>query len=105
MTAFSDHQLNLTLDNAFNLATYGNGKLPGGEGAGWSTCLACAAIKKSVARVGMQLPEVCSRCWSRFCWDGTEEKGTVNVTKAFNLSPVLTKNLTYAQWNSTIWNA
>lgn len=102
MTAFTDNQMDVTLENSFNLATYGNGKVP--EGEGWPTCLACASIKKSVARMGMELPEACQKCWSRFCWDGKEADGTVDVNKAFNLSPVLNQSLTWAEWNSTIWN-
>ncbi|KAF3763282.1 FabD/lysophospholipase-like protein [Cryphonectria parasitica EP155] len=102
MAAFTDTQLNVTLENAFNLATYGNGNIPAGEG--WSTCLACAAVKKSVARVGLELPEVCSQCWTRFCWDGTEEDGKTDTETAFDLPLRLNPNLTYSEWYNTTWS-
>lgn len=100
-TYLTDNQMNVTLENSFNLATYGNGQVPAGEG--WSTCLACAAIKKSVERVGMELPDACTQCWSRFCWDGTEEEGDVETEKVFDLSPVLNSGLTYGEWYNSTW--
>lgn len=104
MTSFTDNQMDLTLENAFNIATYGNGKLS--DGQGWAACVACAAIKKSVERVGMQLPTSCGGCWSRFCWDGVEETGSVgDVDAAFDLVPALNQSLTWEEWNATLWNA
>lgn len=101
MSSFTDKQLDVTFENSFNLATYGNGSLALGQG--WPTCLACAAIKKSVERVGMELPTTCSICWARFCWDGTEESGSVNITTAYDLSPVLNSTLSYEDWYNNTW--
>jgi hypothetical protein len=47
-TSFTDQQVNLTLGNAFQLATYGNGTVDDA----WPACLACAVIRGSISRLG-----------------------------------------------------
>lgn len=97
-TSFTENELDLTLENAFHLATYGNGIID----ANWPACLACAAIKGSLGRVGLDLPRQCKECFERHCWDGEEstEKATV---KDFDLSLRLDPSLSYQEWNDTVW--
>ena len=64
--------------NAYNGATQGNGTLPGEPGgdaarntADWPTCLACAALSRSLHRSATETPPVCADCFRRYCWDGT----------------------------------
>lgn len=101
MSSFTNKQLDVTFKNSFNLATYGNGSLDKGKGR--PICLACAAIKKSVERVGMNLPKVCSRCWSRFCWNRKEATGKLNIKWAFDLAPILVPTLSYENWYNNTW--
>ena len=98
MSSFTDEQLNATIDNAFQLATYGNGSFD----AEWSACLACAAITRSAERVCLDLPEQCTRCFSRHCWDGKESDAKVSE-KDLDLKPKLNTTLTFQAWNSTVW--
>jgi lysophospholipase len=66
-SSFTDEQMGITQDNAFNLARYGNETVD----AEWPACLACVVIKKSVQRLRTEMPEVCGRCFRRHCWDGS----------------------------------
>jgi len=101
--SFTDVQLNTTLENAFNVATYGNGKAPNGEGEGWAACLACAVIKKSLQRAKMKEPEACTKCWEQHCWNGTMNNKTVDVGSGPRL--VLNDTLSFAEWNKTVWES
>lgn len=67
----------------------------------WTSCLACASIRSSLKRVGMDEPDVCGKCWDRYCWNGQE-----NETEPLNfLEPALILNpgLGYEEWNSTVF--
>jgi len=95
-SAFTDHQFDLVMDNSFNAATYGNGTLD----ETWPACLACAAIKKSVLRVGLELPDVCNTCFRRHCWDGAVDDAPL-TDAVENQFPILDPRLTFAEWNKT----
>ncbi|CAH0020252.1 unnamed protein product [Clonostachys rhizophaga] len=96
--SFTNNQLNATLDNAFQLATYGNGTVD----ANWPACLACATIKKSAKRVNVTLPPVCTSCFNQHCWNGTNS--TADITDA-DTNPRLRLNssVSFEQWNTTVW--
>jgi lysophospholipase len=98
-TSFTDNELDLTLENGFQLATYGNGT----RDENWPACLACAAIKGSLTRVGIETPRQCKECFEKHCWDGKEstEKATA---EGFDLSLRLNSSLTYQEWNDTVWS-
>jgi lysophospholipase len=96
--AFTNEQLNDTLENAFQLTTYGNGTID----SEWPSCLACATIKRSLARMDMNLPDQCKKCFERHCWHGKESNA--RVTEAdLDLRPRLNPDLTFAEWNRTVW--
>lgn len=97
--SFTKTQLDLILENAFNLATYGNGTVD----AQWPECLACATIRGSARRIGYDLPEVCAQCFERHCWNGIVS--TREITDSdLDLKPWLNSSLSYEEWNNTIWN-
>ncbi|KPI35669.1 Lysophospholipase 1 [Cyphellophora attinorum] len=105
--AFSDLQVNLTLQNAFDVATYGNKQLPNDQGSDWASCVACAAIKKSLARAKIEEPEACGQCWEKYCWsDGpaNAEAGLV-APAAVGAGPrlLLNESLSFQTWNTSIW--
>ena len=52
--------------NALNGATQGNGTLDDR----WQTCLACAALSRSLAHTNTTVPADCADCFKRYCWDG-----------------------------------
>ncbi len=90
------------MDNQFNLATYGNGKFA--EGEGWPACLACGVIKRSLTRVGMEMPDVCTKCFERFCWNGEEDEAVVSEAEKDH-RPILDPGLSYLEWNQTWWSS
>ncbi|VUC23730.1 unnamed protein product [Clonostachys rosea] len=96
--SFTNNQLNSVFDNAFQLATYGNGTVD----ANWPACLACATIKKSLKRVNMTLPSVCTTCFNAHCWNGTNS--TASITDAeTNPSLRLNSSVSFQQWNTSVW--
>ncbi|TID00038.1 Lysophospholipase 1 [Colletotrichum higginsianum] len=99
-SSFTDNEFDLTADNAFNLATYGNGTVD----PSWPACLACATIRASLTRLGLGLPDKCQECFRRHCWDG--EVATRAIAPE-DLDPRLRLNpgLSYAEWNRTYWNS
>lgn len=107
-SSFTDKQLDMMLDNSLAMATYGNAKgnssasanATVNAGQGWSACLACGVIQRSVARVGMALPDVCTRCFAQHCWNGEEDNATVSQATEDH-KPILNPGLTFAQWNQT----
>lgn len=58
--------------NGLDVASMGNGTVD----EMWPTCVACAILSRSFERTGTDVPAACTRCFDRFCWDGT-----VNSTK------------------------
>lgn len=99
-TSFTNNQLDLTLDNAFQLATYGNGAVD----PDWPACLACAVVKASLERLDVDLPGQCRECFDRHCWDRRESDE--EVTEA-DLDPRLRlrPGVTFEEWNRTEWFA
>ena len=96
VSAFTDNQFDLVMDNSFNMATYGNGTID----KTWPACLACAVIKKSVIREGMKLPDVCQTCFKRHCWDGSDDDAVVQELMK-DQKPILDPGLSFADWNKT----
>ncbi|KAJ6445661.1 LOW QUALITY PROTEIN: lysophospholipase plb1 [Purpureocillium lavendulum] len=110
--AFTDAQLDATVSNAMQLATYGNGSVDGGSDVEWPACLACAAVSRSMRRAGVDLPAQCARCFARHCWDGREAQGddakgsgSREAADLLDLKPRLNPSLTFQEWNTTVWQA
>ena len=92
--ATTPSQMSDILLNSFNEVTQGNGTLA----ADWPICLGCAAIDRSLPRVGMQRTAQCEACMAKYCWDGTEDNATARVVDPGLL---LQPNLTFAEWIET----
>ncbi|KAJ3528097.1 hypothetical protein NM208_g10373 [Fusarium decemcellulare] len=99
-TEFTDEQVQIALENAFQVATYGNGTVD----ENWPACLACATIKGSLDRLSIKLPTQCQECFNKHCWDG-KNSSTKATAADFDLTPRLEPNLTYEEWNKTEWSA
>ncbi|RGP76935.1 hypothetical protein FLONG3_5019 [Fusarium longipes] len=95
---FTSGQLDVVFENAFQLATYGNGSVD----ENWPACLACAAIKGSLRRVNIDLPEQCTECFKKHCWNGTTSSQKATAAD-FDLKPRLDSGLTFEKWNKTDW--
>lgn len=93
-TTTSREQMSEIFVNSFNQITQGNGTLD----KEWTTCLGCAAIDRSLARIGMQRTDQCERCMSRHCWDGkydNRKPGVIDPTL------LLEPGLGFLEWNKT----
>jgi lysophospholipase len=91
---FSFTQMHEIYTNGFNQVTQGNGTLD----KEWPACLGCAAIDRSLAKVGMSRTAQCDQCFEKYCWDGTVYDGEVGIV---DLSLVLDPSLSFAEWLTT----
>ena len=39
--------------------------------AEWPTCVACAVLSRSFEKTGEAVPDACTTCFNRYCWNGT----------------------------------
>lgn len=69
---YSDEQRDLIIRNGYEVATLGNGTLDGE----WSACVGCAVLSRSFWKTGMEVPDVCAKCFERYCWNGTRDSTT-----------------------------
>jgi lysophospholipase len=66
---YNDTERNAIVLNAYNGATQGNGTLD----SQWPTCVGCAILSRSLDRTGTTVPDVCTQCFDRYCWNGTTD--------------------------------
>ncbi|KAF5656903.1 lysophospholipase [Fusarium circinatum] len=97
-TQFTPNQVDIALENAFQVATYGNGSVD----ENWPACLACAAIKGSLRRLDIEMPRQCEECFERHCWNGTVSDREATAGD-FDLRPRLDPELSFAKWNESDW--
>ncbi|KAJ5738058.1 hypothetical protein N7493_001213 [Penicillium malachiteum] len=57
----------LIIENGYNVATMANATI----NSDWPTCLVCAILSRSLERTDTAIPEKCTICFQRYCWDGT----------------------------------
>lgn len=65
--AYNNTQRDAIVENGYYVATRGNGTID----SQWPTCVGCAIMSRSWYRTGSQVPQVCSACFSNYCWNGT----------------------------------
>lgn len=41
-----------------------------------STCYGCAILSRSLEKTGTTVPDVCTSCFTEFCWNGTVDSRT-----------------------------
>ena len=76
--SYNTSQRNLIVENGYNVATMGNGT----ANSTWPMCVGCAILQRSLERTQTAIPQVCTQCFTDFCWDGT-----VNSTNPGNYEP------------------
>jgi lysophospholipase len=81
--AYNDTQRNAIIQNGYEVATLANGTLD----AQWPACMACAVLSRSFTRTGARVPDQCTQCFDRYCWNGTTDSTTPagNYTPAFKV--------------------
>lgn len=92
--SFSHEQMAVILTNGFNYITQGNSTLD----KEWPECLGCAAIDRSLIKIGLERTEQCQRCMTKYCWDGTEDNTTPGIV---DLHLALKPDLSFAEWNKS----
>ncbi|CAI7666716.1 unnamed protein product [Penicillium bialowiezense] len=70
--SFTDAQRDEVITNGYNVASQANGTLD----TDWSTCVGCAVLSRSLDRTGTDVPEICTKCFQRYCWNGTIDDET-----------------------------
>ncbi|KAJ5933590.1 lysophospholipase 2 [Penicillium verhagenii] len=55
------------IENGYDVATMANATID----PDWPTCLACAILSRSLERTDTAVPEKCTMCFQRYCWNGT----------------------------------
>lgn len=86
---YEPSQRDAVINNAYNMATQGNGSLD----SSWTACVGCAILSRSFDRTGAAVPDVCTRCFSKYCWNGTTDARTPQAWQpSFRLSQVRVTN-------------
>ncbi|KAI9813255.1 MAG: hypothetical protein M1827_004197 [Pycnora praestabilis] len=93
-SATTREQMSDIFVNSFNIVTQANGTLD----AEWPVCLGCAAIDRSLSKMGWQRTGQCEACFSRYCWDGVEVDAK---TGPIDLTLLLDPELGFLEWNET----
>lgn len=55
------------VQNGYEVATMGNGTVD----QQWPVCVGCAILSRSLERTNTPVPDACTQCFQRYCWDGT----------------------------------
>lgn len=96
--AYSYEEFDGVLVNSGNIVTQGNGTLD----AEWTACIACAAVERSLARVGMERTAQCERCFEKYCWNGQEAPESAWTSESvFDPSLKLDPSLGFDEWVKT----
>lgn len=73
--------------NGNQVATMGNASID----TTWPTCVGCVLISRSLERTNTAVPDVCTQCFKRFCWDGTlnSTNATGTYQPAYKVGPAV----------------
>lgn len=77
--------------NSFNLMTQGNGTLD----SEWPECLGCAAIDRSLEKLGIARTKQCESCFAKYCWDGIEDD---EDSKVIDPLLILPPHESFSEW-------
>ena len=86
---YNDTERNAIVMNGYNGATQGNGTLD----SQWPTCVGCAILSRSFNRTNTKMPDVCTQCFDRYCWNGTTDSSPpANYVPAMKLDAISVKS-------------
>ncbi|KAJ5632480.1 hypothetical protein N7490_008819 [Penicillium lividum] len=72
---YEDWQRDNIITNGYEVVTMGNGTLDGN----FTACVGCAILSRSFERTNTDLPEICTQCFTDYCWNGTTNSTTPNT--------------------------
>ncbi|KAL4885534.1 lysophospholipase catalytic domain-containing protein [Aspergillus karnatakaensis] len=70
--SYSEEDRDKTIQNGYDVVTMGNST----SDADWSACVGCAILSRSFDRTNEQVPDICTQCFNKYCWDGTTNTTT-----------------------------
>ncbi|KKK23911.1 hypothetical protein P175DRAFT_0469766 [Aspergillus ochraceoroseus IBT 24754] len=65
--SYKEAQRDDAIMNGYNVATMANST----RDSDWSACVGCAILSRSFDRTNTQVPDLCTTCFNRYCWNGT----------------------------------
>ena len=76
--------------NGNNVASMGNGSVD----STFPTCVGCAILSRSMERTNTPVPDICTQCFQRFCWDGSvnSTNATGSYQPPFKVAPTVAPN-------------
>ena len=78
---YNDTERNAIIANGYALATQGNSTLD----EQWPACVGCAILSRSLERTETDVPDICTRCFERYCWDGTVDSSEGDYMPTYKL--------------------
>ncbi|TGO46747.1 hypothetical protein BOTNAR_0567g00010 [Botryotinia narcissicola] len=82
--SYNATERNLIIENGYNVASMGNSTID----PEWPTCVACAVISRSLYKTNTAVPDVCTVCFNRYCWNGTLDTSDVVYDPAYIVGEV-----------------
>ncbi|KKK12836.1 lysophospholipase Plb2 [Aspergillus rambellii] len=76
--SYNTTERDVIIENGYDVATMGNATVD----SHWATCLGCAILSRSLERTHTAVPDICTTCLQKYCWDGS-----INTTNPGNYSP------------------
>ncbi len=70
---YNTSERNAIVNNGYAVVTMGNGT----QDPEWPACVGCAILSRSMDRTGTEPPEICTRCFNKYCWDGSTDPSPV----------------------------
>lgn len=86
----NDTQRDALILNGANVVTMGNATF----GEDWPACVACAILSRSFTKTGTTVPDACTQCFNKYCWDGTLNSTTpadYDPTPRLSVTPLSSK--------------
>ncbi|PYI22298.1 hypothetical protein BO86DRAFT_68604 [Aspergillus japonicus CBS 114.51] len=74
---YEESQRDQIIQNGYDVATMGNNS----RDTDWSTCVGCAILSRSLERTNTSVPDICNRCFDKYCWNGTTDSSTPSEYK------------------------
>lgn len=97
---YNDTQRNLIIRNGYDVATMGNGTVD----SQWSTCMACAVMQRSWYKTETTIPDVCTQCFDRYCWNGTTDSSEpTSYMPTYKLGEVAATSAAVSVRSGALW--
>jgi len=77
---YDNNKRDALVQNGYVVATMGNATVD----PQWPACVGCAILSRSLDRTKTKVPDICTKCFKRYCWNGT-----VNSTQPTPYAPEL----------------